>query len=58
MAAYLQSTVLVTSDLVVTVTVAIQGRKHDAERAGPLAEEDEEVMSQRLLGEEETPVVD
>lgn len=42
----------------VAVTVAIEGREHDAEGPGPLAEEDEEVVSQRLLGEEETPVVD
>lgn len=55
---YLQSTVLVTSDLVIAVTVTIEGRKHDAERAGPLTEKDEEMMSQRLLGEEKTPVVD
>lgn len=55
---YLQGTVLVTSDLVIAVTVTIEGSKHDAERAGPLTEKDEEMMSQRLLREEEAPVVD
>lgn len=29
----------------VPVTVAIQGSEHDAERTGPLAEEDKEMMS-------------
>lgn len=42
----------------VAVAVAIEGREHDAERAGPLTEEDEEMMAQRLLGEEKAPVVD
>lgn len=55
---YLKSTVLVASDLVVAVAVAIEGSEHDAEGSGPLAEEDEEMVSQRLLREEEAPVVD
>lgn len=55
---YLQSTVLIASDLVVAVAVTIEGGEHDTERSSPLAEEDEEVMSQRLLREEEAPVVD
>lgn len=55
---YLQGAVLVPGDLVVPVTVAVQGREHDAEGAGPLTEEDEEMMPQRLLGEQEAPVVD
>lgn len=44
--AYLESTVLVPSDLVVAVAVTIKGRKHDTEGSGPLAEEDEEMVSQ------------
>lgn len=55
---YLEGTVLVPSDLVVAVAVAVQRREHDAEGAGPLAEEDEEMVPQRLLREEEAPVVD
>ncbi|KAK0135428.1 hypothetical protein N1851_028720 [Merluccius polli] len=51
-----RSTVLVACDLVVAVAIAIQGREHDAEGASPLAEEDEQVMPQRLLGEEEASV--
>lgn len=42
----------------VAVAVAIEGGEHDAEWSGPLAEEDEEVMPQRLLREEKAPVVD
>lgn len=55
---HLQSTVLVASDLVVAVAVAIEGSEHDAEGPGPLAEEDEEMVPQGLLREEESPVVD
>lgn len=57
-AIYLQSAVLVSCDLVVAVAIAIQGCEHDTKRSGPLAEEDEEVMSQTLLGEQQAPVVD
>ena len=49
---------MVACDLVVAVAIAIQGREHDAEGAGPLAEEDEQVVPQRLLREEEASVVD
>lgn len=55
---YLQSTVLVASDLVVAVTIAIEGSEHDTEGASPLTEEDEKMVPQRLLWEEESPVVD
>ncbi len=55
---YLESTVLVASDLVVAVTVTIEGSEHDTEGSSPLAEEDEEMVSQRLLREEKAPVVD
>lgn len=58
MTSYLQSTVLVTGDLVIAITVTIEGSEHDTERSSPLAEKDEEVVSQRLLREEKTPVVD
>lgn len=54
---YLEGTVLVSGDLVIPVTVAVQRREHDAERTGPLAEEDEEVMPQALLRKQEAPVV-
>lgn len=54
---YLQSTVLISCDLVIPITVTVKRREHDAERAGPLTEEDEKVMSQALLWEQETPVV-
>lgn len=53
----LQSTVLVSCDLVVSVTVPIQRGKHDTEGAGPLAEQDEEMVPQALLGEEKSSVV-
>lgn len=55
---YLESTVLVASDLVVAVTVTIEGSEHDTEGSSPLAEEYEEMVSQRLLREEKAPVVD
>lgn len=55
---HLQSTVLVASDLVVAVAVAIEGSEHDAEGPGPLAKEDEEMVPQGLLREEKPPVVD
>lgn len=42
---YLQGTILISSDLMVPVAVAVQGCEHDAERTSPLTEEDEEVMS-------------
>lgn len=54
---YLQGTILISCDLVIPVTVAVQRGEHDAERAGPLTEEDEEVMSQALLWKQEAPVV-
>lgn len=55
---HLQSTVLVASDLVVAVAVAIEGSEHDAEGPSPLAEEDKEMVPQGLLREEKPPVVD
>lgn len=58
MTSYLQSTVLVTGDLVIAITVTIEGGEHDTERSSPLTEKDEEMVSQRLLWEEKTPVVD
>lgn len=48
---------MISRDLVVPVTVAVQRSEHDAERAGPLTEEDEEVMPQALLWKKEAPVV-
>lgn len=41
----------------VPVAIAIQGREHDTEGAGPLAEEDEEMVSKTLLREKETPMM-
>lgn len=41
----------------IPVTVAVQRREHDAERTGPLTEEDEEVMPKALLRKQEAPVV-
>ena len=41
----------------VPVTVAVQRGEHDAERPGPLTEEDEEVMPKALLRKQEAPVV-
>ena len=41
----------------IPVTVAVQRGEHDAERASPLTEEDEEVMPQALLWKQEAPVV-
>lgn len=55
--AYLQSTVLIASDLMVAVTVTIQRSEHNTEGSSPLAEEDEKMMSKGLLGEEEAPVL-
>lgn len=48
---------MISCDLVIPVTVAVQGGEHDTERASPLTEEDEEVMSQALLWKQEAPVV-
>ena len=42
----------------IAVTVTIKWSEHNTEGSSPLAEENEEVMPQRLLREEETPVVD
>lgn len=42
----------------VAITVAIEGSEHNTEGSSPLAEEDEEMVSQRLLREEEAPMVD
>lgn len=41
----------------IPVTIAVQRSEHDAERASPLTEEDEEVMPQALLRKKEAPVV-
>lgn len=49
---------MVASDLVVAVTVTIKGSEHDTEGSSPLAEEDEEMVSKRLLREKKAPVVD
>lgn len=54
---YLEGTILISGDLVIPVTVAVQRSEHDAERAGPLTEEDEEVMPQALLWKQEASVV-
>lgn len=56
--AYLESTVLVPSDLVVAITIAIKGCEHDTEWSSPLAKQDEEMVPQRLLRKQEAPVVD
>ena len=48
---------MISCDLVIPVTVAVQRREHDAERTGPLTEEDEEVMPKALLWKQEAPVV-
>lgn len=42
----------------VAVAVTIEGSEHDTEGSSPLAEENEEMVSQRLLREEKAPVVD
>lgn len=55
---YLQSTVLVAGNLMIAVTVTVERSEHDTERSSPLTEKDEEMMAQRLLREEKTPVVD
>ena len=55
---YLECTVLIASDLMVAVTVTVKGGEHNTEGSSPLAEENEEMMPQRLLREEEAPVVD
>lgn len=41
----------------VAVAIAIQGREHDTEGAGPLAEEDEEMVSKTLLREQKTAMM-
>lgn len=41
----------------VAVAVALQWGEHDAEWTSPLAEENEEVMTQTLLREEEASLV-
>lgn len=41
----------------IPVTVAVKRGEHDAERTGPLTEEDEEVVPQALLWKQEAPVV-
>jgi hypothetical protein len=41
----------------ISVTVTIQRREHDAEGSCPLAKQDEEVVPQALLREEEPSVV-
>lgn len=35
---YLQSTVLVAGDLMIAVTVTVEGSEHDTERSSPLTE--------------------
>lgn len=54
---HLQGTILISCDLMIPVTVAVQRGEHDTERTSPLTEEDEEVMPQALLWKQETPVV-
>jgi hypothetical protein len=48
---------LISSDLVISITVAVQRGEHNAEWTGPLAEQDEEVMTKALLREQEASVV-
>ncbi len=54
---YLERTILVSSNLMVPVTIAIQGREHDTEWSSPLAEKDEEMVPKALLREEETSMM-
>lgn len=54
---YLQCTILVSCNLVIPVTVAIQRGEHNAEGPCPLAKQDEKMVPQALLGEEKSPVV-
>lgn len=54
---YLESTVLVSVDLHVAVTVPVQWGEHDAEGPSPVAEQHEQTVSQRLLGEDGPPLV-
>ena len=44
-------------DLHVAVAVSVQWGEHDAEGPGPVAEQHEQAVSQRLLGEHTPPVV-
>lgn len=54
---YFESTVLVSVYLHVPVTVAVQRSEHDAEGSGPVTEQHEQTVSQRLLGENTPPLV-
>lgn len=44
-------------DLHISVTVAVQGSEHDAEGPGPVTEQHEQTVPQRLLGEDGPPLV-
>lgn len=44
-------------NLHISVTVAVQGSEHDAEGPGPVTEQHEQTVSQRLLGEDGPPLV-
>lgn len=44
-------------DLHISITVSVQGRKHDAERACPVAEEHEQTVTKALLRKDTSPLV-
>lgn len=54
---YFQCTILVSCNLMVSVTVSIQRGEHNAEGSCPLAEQDEKMVPQALLGEEKPSVM-
>lgn len=53
----LQRAVLMAVDAHVPVAVAVEGGEHDAEGPGPVTEQHEQAVSQRLLGEDGPPLV-
>lgn len=57
MCLYLQGTILMAVDLHVSIAVAVQWREHDAEGPGPVTEQHEQTVPQRLLGEDGPPLV-
>lgn len=54
---YFESTVLVSVYLHVPVTVSVERSEHDAEGSGPVTEQHEQTVSQRLLRENTPPLV-
>lgn len=44
-------------DLHISVTIAVKWSEHDAEGTGPMAEQHEQTVSKRLLGEDGPPLV-